>query len=85
MTLGYGAWGEGTTSRDRVSIYAEFGPEGVEFVDHPAPGVSVDQHALLGAPMRARNVRGDPRSAEVVETADFVLRSDDRLRPAGVA
>jgi hypothetical protein len=40
ITLGYGAWGEGTTAADRASIYAELEESGVQLVDHAAPGAS---------------------------------------------
>jgi hypothetical protein len=80
ITLGYGSWGEETSADDRVSIYAELEAEGIAFVDHPAPGASETEQTVLGGPLRARDVKADPRAAELTETVEFVLRSDDRLK-----
>jgi hypothetical protein len=79
LIIGYGAWGEGTTAEDRVSIYAEQKRGGWRFVDHPAPGAPPDEAMVLGAPLAAIHVESDPRSEEVRETLDFIVRNDNRL------
>jgi hypothetical protein len=83
LTMGYGAWGEGTSAAQRVSIYAELRGKRRkrwELVDHPAPGAPPGQPDVLGSPMRARDVRADPRRDEVMETLRFIADSDKRLR-----
>jgi hypothetical protein len=77
----YGAWGEVTTAADRASIYAELEESGVQLVDHPAPGASDSESAVLGRAIPASGVERDPRASEITETLAFILRTDDRIRP----
>lgn len=79
ITLGYGAWGDGTSATDRVSVYAELKRGRWRFVDHPAPGASPDESQLLGPPIPARKVRKDPRAGEVRETLEHIVRHDGRF------
>jgi len=79
ITLGYGAWGEGTSSDDRVSICAEKRRGKWRLVDHAAPGAPPDESTVLGLPMSAARVKRDPRGDEVRETLNFIVRNDDRL------
>ena len=80
LTMGYGAWGEGTTANDRVSIYAELKRGKWRLVDHPAPGAPEDEAAVLGWPMPAKQVKKDARAHEVFETLEFIVANDARLR-----
>ena len=81
VTLGYGAWGENTTAADRRTINLELTSAGEPvLVDHSAPGAPEDQSEVLGQALRAAEVESDPQRPDVLETADFVLARDERLR-----
>ncbi len=79
LTLSYGAWGEGTTADHRASIYAELKRGKWRLVDDPAPGAPPDEPETLGWPVRAKDVKRDPQRDDVLETLEFIVRTDSRL------